>query len=624
MSIVLTELTKCYGNLVVLSRVSLEIFEGELFVLLGGSGSGKTTVLRIVAGLVTPDEGRVELGGRDVTATMPQERNVGLVFQNYSLFRHMTVAANVEFGLRIRKVRPAKRAERREELLELVGLAGLGERFPDQLSGGQQQRVALARALAYRPSVLLLDEPFGALDVKIRGQLRHSLRAVQRQLQVTTVLVTHDQEEAFELADRIGVIERGWLVEVGAPDELYLRPRTEFTATFVGGGNVLVGRVEEGAISLGRVRLPIPAEAPRHLEGGTARVLFRPEAVAIAGERWPENAGVHALGEGVIASRRFAGGLERLQVAVEGLGGSRALSPAPEFGQASASIEVARPTAEASGLRLKEGDRLWVGLRAYHVLDPAGLKLLILADPEEHGPAVEQGVRLLHSMRAPGTLLSVVENRSAGREAREALDGLRHRWPEAHVPQLEVRVRVGERVEEVLREAQEGHHELVVLGRSAHAALGTMAHAVLEQIGLPTLLVGGSRGEIARMLICTAAGEPGKSDVRFGGRLAARLGTQVAVLHVQTESGAAMRARAERHLEQARATLHALGLRADTILENPPVIERILEVARSGGYDMLVIGAPAPRSPVQLRWRDAASRIVAGVDLPVLIVPMED
>jgi sulfate/thiosulfate transport system ATP-binding protein len=242
MSIVLSDLTKRFGDAHVVNHVSLEIGDGELFVLLGGSGSGKSTILRMIAGLADADSGRIEIHGKDVTGLPPQARGTGFVFQNYSIFRHMTASENVEFGLRIRKVDEEERRRRSEELLELVGLTGLGERYPSQLSGGQQQRVALARALAYNPEVLLLDEPFGALDVKIRTQLRESLKEIQRQLAVTTILVTHDQEEAFELADRIGLLDRGFLIEVGEPEQLYQKPRTEFAATFIGGGNVLVGR----------------------------------------------------------------------------------------------------------------------------------------------------------------------------------------------------------------------------------------------------------------------------------------------------------------------------------------------------------------------------------------------
>ncbi|MGH2594176.1 MAG: ABC transporter ATP-binding protein, partial [Anaerolineae bacterium] len=206
MSIVLEQLTKRYESHTVVNHVSLEIADGELFVLLGPSGSGKSTVLRMIAGLTNVDEGRVLLHGRDVTHLPSQQRGVGFVFQHYALFRHMSVAENVEFALRIRKVAAGERRKRRDELLELVGLAGLGGRMPSQLSGGQQQRVALARALAHQPEVLLLDEPFGALDAKIRVELRRALRSIQEELGMTTIFVTHDQEEAFELADRLGVM----------------------------------------------------------------------------------------------------------------------------------------------------------------------------------------------------------------------------------------------------------------------------------------------------------------------------------------------------------------------------------------------------------------------------------
>src|SRR5215471_14726784 len=242
MSIVLDQLTKHYSGQAIVDRLSLSVSEGEFFVLLGASGSGKSSVLRLIAGLSSPDSGTVRLHGRDVTMLAPQERGVGFVFQNYSIFRHMTVAENIEFGLRIRGVRKSERTDRRDELLDLVGLGGLGGRYESQISGGQQQRVALARALAYRPQVLLLDEPFGALDVKIRSQLRQNFKEIQRSLGITTILVTHDQEEAFELGSRIGVFDRGRLLEVGAPDELYERPRSLYVATFLGAGTVLVGR----------------------------------------------------------------------------------------------------------------------------------------------------------------------------------------------------------------------------------------------------------------------------------------------------------------------------------------------------------------------------------------------
>ncbi|MFY9549616.1 MAG: ABC transporter ATP-binding protein, partial [Thermoanaerobaculia bacterium] len=281
MSIVLENVTKRYATQVPVDRISLEVETGELFVLLGASGSGKSTILRMIAGLALPDEGTIRLAGTDVTYLPPQRRDIGFVFQNYSIFRHMTVDENIEFGLRIRGVPAAERRKRREELLDLVGLGGLGGRYESQLSGGQRQRVALARALAYRPRVLLLDEPFGALDVKIRAQLRQSLKEIQKTLGVTTILVTHDQEEGFELGTRIGVIDRGRLLEVGPPDRLYQSPQSLFVATFLGAGAILVGSAQDRRVRLGPLSLPIPPQI-KHEEGDRVRVLIRPEHASLS------------------------------------------------------------------------------------------------------------------------------------------------------------------------------------------------------------------------------------------------------------------------------------------------------------------------------------------------------
>jgi len=233
-----------FDERLVLDRVSLTVGSGEVVALLGPSGSGKSTLLRAIAGLTTIDHGRIVLHGRDVTNVGARQREVGFVFQNYALFRHMTVADNIEFALRARRVRRADRRRRRAELLKLVALEGYDQRLPSELSGGQQQRVALARALAHEPRVLLLDEPFGALDARVRAELREWLRQLHDVVHVTTVFVTHDQDEAMEISDEIAVINHGKLEQVGSPRELYDEPATEFVMTFVGDaqplGDVLV------------------------------------------------------------------------------------------------------------------------------------------------------------------------------------------------------------------------------------------------------------------------------------------------------------------------------------------------------------------------------------------------
>jgi sulfate/thiosulfate transport system ATP-binding protein len=233
--ITVTGATKRYGDFAALDGVAVEVQGGSLTALLGPSGSGKSTLLRVIAGLEQPDAGAVVLDGRDVTRVAPQERGIGFVFQHYAAFKHMTVRKNVAFGLEIRKRPKAEVAAKVEELLAVVGLSGYADRYPSQLSGGQRQRMALARALAVEPSVLLLDEPFGALDAAVRAELRAWLRRLHDEVHVTTVLVTHDQEEAMELADRIVLLRDGRVEQAGSPRELYDEPATPFVRDFLGG-----------------------------------------------------------------------------------------------------------------------------------------------------------------------------------------------------------------------------------------------------------------------------------------------------------------------------------------------------------------------------------------------------
>ena len=382
MTILIHELNKNYGGNIVVNKVSLSIDDGEMFVLLGSSGSGKSTILRLIAGLIQPDSGRIELHGRDVTYLSPQERHIGYVFQNYSVFQHMNVNENIAFGLRIRDVPAAEQRDRVAELLELVELTGLGNRFAHQLSGGQLQRVALARALAYRPAVLLLDEPFGALDVKIRAQLRRRLRQIQRQLGTTTIVVTHDQDEAFELADRIAILDRGNLIEVGTAESLYYRPQTAFGATFIGGGIVLAGRMESGQIRLGSVRLPFPEGSPPHDDFSPVRILFRPEMVHISQRPFSPESAIHNLGEGQVTERTFGGAVQRLKVELASLQGTRPLSPRLDFGQHKTAVQCTLIGSETSMLP-PEDSTVWVGVHHYHVLNPSGLRILFITGAQE-------------------------------------------------------------------------------------------------------------------------------------------------------------------------------------------------------------------------------------------------
>jgi putative spermidine/putrescine transport system ATP-binding protein len=266
-----------FGSTVALDGLDLTVRPGEFLALLGPSGCGKTTALRMLAGFEHPDSGAVLVDGEDVTHVPAHRRDAGMVFQSYSLFPHLNAVDNVAFGLRMRGVRTAQRRARAAELLDLVGLADKGERYPHQLSGGQQQRIALARALALRPRVLLLDEPLSALDAKVRLTLREEIRRLQQELGITTLFVTHDQEEALSVADRVAVMRAGRLEQCAEPAELYGRPATAFVAEFVGTMSRIPGELKDGTVEVLGQRLPADGEAP----DGPVDVLVRPEAVHV-------------------------------------------------------------------------------------------------------------------------------------------------------------------------------------------------------------------------------------------------------------------------------------------------------------------------------------------------------
>jgi len=289
MGIHVSNISKTFGDFTALDDVSLSVSGGELVALLGPSGSGKTTLLRIIAGLEQPDEGsgRVLFDGQDVARRRVGDRRVGFVFQHYALFRHMTVRENIAFGLRVRprRLRPSRAAIRQksQELLRLIQLEDLAGRYPRQLSGGQRQRVALARALAIEPKVLLLDEPFGALDAKVRQELRRWLRRLHDEIHVTSVFVTHDQDEALELADRVVVMNQGRIEQVGTPDEVFHRPDTEFVMNFLGQVNFFHGRVEDGKVHFASLSWESPELAPNTAR--PVKVFVRPHDFKVDTER---------------------------------------------------------------------------------------------------------------------------------------------------------------------------------------------------------------------------------------------------------------------------------------------------------------------------------------------------
>ncbi len=387
MSIVLDQVTKRYQGLPVVNDVSVDIGDGEFFVLLGPSGSGKSTLLRAIAGLTGVDHGRISLHGRDVTHVGARERGVGLVFQNYALFRHMSVADNIEFALRVRRMKAADRRKRRDELLRLVALEGMGERLPTQLSGGQQQRVAVARALAHKPEVLLLDEPFGALDAKIREELRRTIRQVQRELGITTVLVTHDQEEAFALADRIGVMNLGRLLEMGRPDELYARPATRFVATFLGAANLLLALQTRHGIHFS-AHAQTEGHTPERRQGSGREheivAVVRPEEVELASGR--DTLSSRYLAQGIVEELVFTGALERMRVRLNARNEEAQLATS-NSASSGGFVEVTRTQHEQRAFPVKPGQSVVIGVRRVHVL-PTPLSSFTACGPT--GPDAER------------------------------------------------------------------------------------------------------------------------------------------------------------------------------------------------------------------------------------------
>src|SRR5262245_5238832 len=606
MSIALDKVTKRYGQLVTVDRVSLEVEAGELFVLLGASGSGKSTVLRMIAGLSAPDEGAIRVSGRDVTHLSPQARDVGFVFQNYSIFRHMTVAENIEFGLRVRKVPGASREQRRDELLDLVGLGGLGGRFESQLSGGQRQRVALARALAYKPTVLLLDEPFGALDVMIRGQLRQSLKEIQKTLGVTTILVTHDQEEAFELGHRIGVIERGRLLEVGEPESLYESPRSLFVATFLGAGAILVGGSRGDRVELGPLALPIPPTVP-HDEGDRVRVLVRPEQISLA-ENEPASPSP-TLGRGKIVEETFTGARRRLRVRLPPLPGVRQVVPPLPFGEEAILLDVDLP----AHVPAPKGDP-WVVLQEWHILRQPTPRLLVCDSGDGVATALEIVPPLLAALDGVATVLGVAPDARTQDALREKL---KKRAADAGLSPSAIRVRRGEPAEQIALETSEAPYDFVIAGAGEVESLKTRrgSEGIIEELAprtkIPLLAARGRPRKLERILICTAIGEPGKADVRAGGWLARRLGAAVTLLHV-TPPGRSPTTYARAHLDRGIATLRELGVQSRfSIREADAPVDGILEEMRAEPTDLVVIGSGGR----------VTRQVLRGCGCSILVVP---
>jgi sulfate transport system ATP-binding protein len=550
MSILLEQVSKDFSETAAVNDVTVNIADGDLFVLLGPSGSGKSTLLRAIAGLTTIDHGRIVLHGRDVTNLGAKEREVGFVFQNYALFRHMTVADNIEFALRARRVRAKDRRKRRSELLKLVSLDGYDERLPSELSGGQQQRVALARALAHEPRVLLLDEPFGALDAKIRDELRRAIREIQRAVGITTILVTHDQEEAFSMADRIGVMDRGRLQEVGEPRALYNRPGTRFVATFLGAANLVLGPYGYRDVQLGESYFQVDRWSRSLRSGDEAAVVVRPEDVVLAEHR--DQLTVPVVGSATVVELQFVGAIERLRLDVAA---TPSLASAQRPGAATFSMDASRTAREVEALPLAVGQRVFVGFKRMHTLPTP-----------------------LSSLRLVGDSTRTAEQLAATPLVRELAERM-------HIEPL---------LYDVADQRREIVRGLPVVSLDPEAKIDG-ALEKLERGARQVLAVGSGDGQVERMLIYVEPSSYGRdAALAAAASLARHLTIDVAMLvrdDDRSDDGGCYRDLLD--LRNASLRLHGLDIRTETFRGRvTDVIRERLET--SDEPTLLVIGLPSP------------------------------
>jgi ABC-type Fe3+/spermidine/putrescine transport system ATPase subunit len=374
--------SKFFGKTSVLQNITFHVAEGEALVLLGASGSGKTTILRIIAGLEQPYTGNIILHNKDVTELPARERGVGVIFQSYALFPKMTVEKNIGYGLRIRHRRRKEVRKTVNELLELVQLTEHRKKYPSQLSGGQQQRVAIARTLAYKPEVLLFDEPFGALDAQTRSHLRREIRALLKKVNVPAIFITHDQEEALELGDRIAVINVGHIEQIGTPYQVYNNPASEYVATFLGAANIIEGIVKGDNVEIGSAQIPARLEPDKFKDGQAVKLIFRPEDVSLS-KTQTLPAGHSCLTTGVVEETSFVGAYERLRIRLEpGGSGSCETGGTPYYlttetpeSQVAKPIIATRPKPETMSSKLRIGDRVYIGLNYFTILPQTSRKI---------------------------------------------------------------------------------------------------------------------------------------------------------------------------------------------------------------------------------------------------------
>lgn len=593
-------------------RLSLTLAAGECFVLLSPPQNGSSVLLQLIAGMRHPDQGRILLRRSDITPLPPAHRNVQLLRPHDALTWYRSVAGTIMAGHSSRADTPMT-CQQRHALLELMGLIGLETQRIFRLSPEQRLRVLLARALAAQPDVLLLDDPFAHLAAQSRAEIQTVFRQMQRTLGITTIFATHDRDEAFTLADRVGVLHHGRLLEVGSAEELYQRPQTEFVATFLGTANLLVGQYTGRGIQAGPLHFSIQTTARDSNCIRRVQVLFRPEDVALAPVR--EALVGTPLGQAEVVGYTFAGSFERLQLRLPPIPGVRPIAPPIPFGEACVMIEALRSLDQARHFPLRLGDDVWVGVRRMHALPHPGMHFLLLSDgsPAAH-TALTVGGRMARLAQARITLLGYGSNRDRlQRHLREASEQM----GSAPIP-ITTRIATDPLAEAVVRESQHQPCDLIVLGTAPQADLDVVER--LLQVGdHHLLLIRQMQAPPTRILVCVKGGEPGKETIRFAGRLVRHLAASATLLAVTpaADMTSQVQEHTTRFLAAGTHTLAVLGVPAQTLIRIGDVGEQIRAELQTGHYDMLVVGAPLRGQ----RGLGIAGTIVQDVTTcPILIV----
>lgn len=586
MTLILEHLTAQRRGSSAITCLSLTVAPSECFVLFGTRGSGTSHLLRLLTGHAPVDQGRVLLNGQDITHLPAARRTVRLVCPHQRMGRHDTVGRAIMATVS-RHARDAAFPQQYAALLEWLGLTGMETHLISRLSPGYRLRVLLARALIARSDLLLLDDPFQTLDSFERAELRRLVRHLQHELGMTTIVATHEREDAFELADRLGVLHQGRLLEVGSVEELYQRPQTEVVATLLGPANLLVGECTDQGIRVGPFCFALHPAAEQPDLPLRVQVLFRPEDVVLATSAERLSGG--PLGQAQVVSRRFAGTYERLWLRLTPFHGVRSIAPTVPFGESGIWIEALRSLDQAHHLPLNPADTVWVGVRRVHALSHPGLRLLILSDGSPGTQAaVSVGTLLAQQTQARAALLGYG---AAARRLQRSLDAV-DAQPIGATRLPPLRVTHDLPATAVIQAQQEQPCDLVVLGYQSSADLELAAH-LLSSGEQHLLLVPRPQALPTRILICVAGGEPAKATIRFAGRLLRHWSAHAVLLSVLPTHTSLSGQHDQRagFLAAGINTLATLGVPAQPLLRTGDIVEQIATTMRAERCDMVVVGA---------------------------------